>query len=75
MKTKTLTAPANASREEKAAWAIYPDHQTGAMIKPQSHHRERIIRLAAGGYGDVKILSRRQKNEIAEFNRILAAVK
>lgn len=74
MKRKTLTAPANATREEKAAWEIYPDHQLGAMVQPQSHHRERIIRLASGGYGAVEILSRRQKNEIKQFNDILATI-
>jgi hypothetical protein len=78
MKRITLTAPENATREEKAAWVLYPDHATGPKscqyIHPQNHHRERIIRLASGGYGDVSILSRRQKNEVAEFNRILSTI-
>ena len=78
MKRITLTAPENATREEKAAWVLSPDHATGTKssqyIHPQPQNRERIIRLASGGYGDVSILSRRQKNEVAAFNRILATI-
>lgn len=78
MKRITLTAPENATRKEKAAWLLYPDYATGTKsgqyIHPQPQNRERIIRLASGGYGDVSILSRRQKNEVAEFQKILAAI-
>lgn len=77
MKIKTLKAPDNATREEKAAWVIYPDRQTGCMIRPQPQNRERIIRLASGGYfanGDMTMASRRQRNEIKQFNEILTTI-
>lgn len=81
MKRKTLTAPESATREEKAAWVIYPDHATGTKscqyIHRQPQNRERIIRLASGGYfanGDMSMASRRQKSEIKQFNDILATI-
>ena len=78
MKRIALTAPETATREEKAAWVLYPDYATGTKscqyIHPQPQNRERIIRLASGGYGAVEILSRRQKNEIKQFNDILATI-
>jgi hypothetical protein len=70
MKTTKLPAPSNATLQEKAAWAIYPDLKKGIFTYSQAHHRTRIIDLA--GRAD---LSRRQKNEVAEFNRALEAAK
>lgn len=75
MKRITLNAPPTARPEEKAAWVIYPDFATGTEshqhIHPQAHNRERIIRLASGGYGAVDSLSRPLKKEIKQFCDIL----
>lgn len=78
MKRIVLPAPANMSREERAAWSIWPDHKVGAMRYSQAHHRERLLRLARGEQfadGDMSLASRRQKNEIAAYQKALAAIK
>jgi hypothetical protein len=77
MKRRKLSPPDHFPRELKAAWVIYPDYQTGCMLHPQPHNRERIIKLASGGYfanGDMSLASRRQINEIRQFNEILATI-
>lgn len=76
MKRIQLPPPESATREEKAAWAIYPDYASGPKssqyIYPQPHNRERIMKLASGGYGT--LLSCRQRNEVKQFNEILATI-
>lgn len=77
MKRRKLSLPDHFSRELKAAWVLYPDHRMGCMMHPQSQNRERIIKLASGGYfanGDMNMASRRQRNEIRQFNEILATI-
>jgi hypothetical protein len=77
MKRRKLSPPDHFSRELKAAWVIYPDYRMGCMMRPQSQNRERIIKLASGGYfanGDMNLASRRQRNEIRQFNEILATI-
>lgn len=44
------------------------EHVNGDMIETQRQHRKRIIRLAGH---DFALLSRRQKNEVAAFRRLL----